>query len=230
MSEIYFQIKSMVVGFRLRPGDRLNESVLSRELGVSRTPLREALNRLVAEGLIEARPGEGFYCRKLDTEGVYALYDLREALEVATVERACKRASEESLAALATWLAEMGMDVSGLTVAEACERDEAFHVKIAELSGNPLLVAELKALNEKIRYLRWVQLDEARLKSTKDGHKKVMQALLARDSEAAINAMRDHISRRLDQVKEAVSKGISSIYMDQTDALTGRVLNSQDVA
>jgi len=230
MSETYDQIKSMVVGFALRPGDRLNESALSKDLGVSRTPLREALNRLVAEGLIDARPGEGFFCRKLDANGVHDLYDLREALEIAAVERACQRASETNLEALAEWLKAEGLEVAGLTVAEACERDEAFHVKIAELSGNPLLVAQLKALNEKIRYLRWVQLDEDKLKSTKAGHRQVMRALLARDTQAAADAMRDHISRRMDQINDAVSKGISNIYMDRTDALTGRILTSEDAA
>lgn len=227
MSEVYFQIKEMVVGFNLRPGDRLNESALSKELGVSRTPLREALNRLVAEGLIEARAGEGFFCRKLDVQGVSDLYDLREVLEVAAVERACDRASDESLAELANWLTAKGLDIHGLTVAQACQRDEFFHLKIAELSGNPLLVAQLTSVNEKIRFLRWVQLDDARLKSTKDGHRKVMQALLARDKAAAVLAMRNHISRRLDQLTDAVSKGISNIYLDQTDALTGRILSEE---
>lgn len=230
MSETYDQIKSMVVGFHLRPGDRLNESALSKDLGVSRTPLREALNRLVAEGLIDARPGEGFFCRKFTAENVHDLYDLREAIEVATVARACERAGDGELTALADWLAAEGLDVAGLTVAEACARDEAFHVKIADMSGNPLLVAQLKSINEKIRYLRWVQLDETRLKSTKAGHREVMQALLDRDIDAATTAMREHIARRMDQINDAVSKGISNIYMDQTDALTGRVLTSEDAA
>eukprot|EP00903_Cladosiphon_okamuranus_P002012 g2010.t1 len=230
MSETYDQIKSMVVGFALRPGDRLNESALSKDLGVSRTPLREALNRLVAEGLIDARPGEGFFCRKLDADGVHDLYDLREALEIATVERACQRASDEDLSSLQDWLLAEGLDVAGLTVAEACARDEAFHVKIAELSGNPLLVAQLQALNEKIRYLRWVQLDADKLKSTKAGHREVMNALLARDAKTAASAMRDHISRRMDQINDAVSKGISNIFMDRTDALTGRILSAEDAA
>lgn len=230
MSETYDQIKSMVVGFALRPGDRLNESALSKDLGVSRTPLREALNRLVAEGLIDARPGEGFFCRRLDAEGVHDLYDLREVLEVAAVERACERASDADLKELADWLSAKGLKVAGLTVAEACERDEAFHVKIAELSGNPLLVAQLKALNEKIRYLRWVQLDEGRLKTTKAGHRNVMSALLARDVTGATIAMRDHISLRMDQINDAVSKGISNIYLDRTDALTGHILSSEDAA
>lgn len=230
MSETYDQIKSMVVGFALRPGDRLNESALSKDLGVSRTPLREALNRLVAEGLIDARPGEGFFCRKLDADGVHDLYDLREALEIAAVERACQRASDEALSGLQDWLLAEGLDVAGLTVAEACARDEAFHVKIAELSGNRLLVAQLQALNEKIRYLRWVQLDADKLKSTKAGHREVMSALLARDAETAASAMRDHISRRMDQINDAVSKGISNIFMDRTDALTGRILSAEDAA
>lgn len=230
MSETYDRIKSMVVGFVLRPGERLNESALSKQLGVSRTPLREALNRLVAEGFIEARPGEGFFGRKLDAEGVHDLYDLREALEVAAVERACRRAGDDDLATLNDWLEAEGMDVTGLTVAEACARDEGFHVKIAELSGNPLLAASLKGVNEKIRYLRWVQMDEDRLKSTKAGHREVMQALMARDASAAAAAMREHIARRMDQINDAVSKGIANIYMDQTDALTGRILKSEDAA
>ncbi|OJJ10743.1 transcriptional regulator [Alphaproteobacteria bacterium AO1-B] len=230
MSKIYDHIKSMVVGFALRPGDRLNESSLSKDLGVSRTPLREALNRLVAEGLIDVRPGEGFFCRKLDPEGVYHLYDLREALEVAAVERACARASNDELTSLSDWLDAEGMDVAGLTVAEACARDEAFHIGIAKLSGNPLLVAQLEALNEKIRYLRWVQMDENRLKSTKNGHRQVMEALINRDGSAATCSIREHIFKRMDQINDAVSKGISNIFMDQTDALTGRILKSEDAA
>ncbi|WP_415715875.1 GntR family transcriptional regulator [Roseibium sp.] len=230
MNDIYDRMKSMVVGFALRPGDRLNESALSKQLGVSRTPLREVLNRLVAEGHVEARPGEGFFCRKLDAQGVHDLYDLREILELAAVGRACRNASDEDLKALENWLVAEGLDVTGLTVAEACERDETFHVRIAELSGNPLLVAKLKDVNEKIRYLRWVQMDESRLKPSKDGHRRVMQSLLARDEDAAVKAMRDHITRRFDQINDAVSKGISNIFMDQTDALTGRILKSEDAA
>lgn len=230
MNDTYDRIKQMLVGFSLRPGDRLNESALSKDLGVSRTPLREALNRLVAEGFIETRPGEGFFCRRLDAQNIRDLYDLREVLECATVDRACRVASDEDLAALDDWLTAKGLDVTGLTVAEACERDEAFHLKIAELSGNPLLVDALKSVNEKIRYLRWVQLDQNQLKSTKNGHRLVMKSLKEREAEAASRAMRDHISRRMDQIEDAVSKGISNIYLDQTDALTGRVLGAEDAA
>lgn len=228
MSEVYEQLKSMTVGFAFRPSDRLNEGALARDLGVSRTPLREALNRLVAEGLIDARPGEGFFCRGLTPETVFHLYDLREALELAAVTRACARASDAALSDLADWLTAEGLDVTGLTVGEACARDEEFHMRIAGLAENPVLSAQLGRINEQIRYLRWVQLDPARLKSSKDGHRRVMQALLDRDADAATTAMQAHISRRLDQITDAVSKGISHIYMDRTAELTEAVIKGTD--
>ena len=68
VEDIYGRLKAMVVGFGIRPGERLNEVALSRELGASRTPLREALNRLMAERLVEFRPGAGFFCRALEPQ------------------------------------------------------------------------------------------------------------------------------------------------------------------
>ena len=83
VDDIYDQVKAMAVSFRLRPGDRLNEVALSRDLGVSRTPLREALNRLVAERLFDFRPGQGFFCRPLDAQSVFDLFELRQIIESA---------------------------------------------------------------------------------------------------------------------------------------------------
>ena len=80
VDDIYEQVKAMAVSFRLRPGDRLNEVALSKELGVSRTPLREALNRLVAERLFDFRPGQGFFCRPLDAQSVFDLFELKAAV------------------------------------------------------------------------------------------------------------------------------------------------------
>ncbi|HSG95230.1 MAG TPA: GntR family transcriptional regulator, partial [Afifellaceae bacterium] len=65
----------MAVEYRFKPGERLNESDLSKGLGVSRTPLREALNRLVAEGYLAFRPGQGFFCRGLSPSDLFDLYD-----------------------------------------------------------------------------------------------------------------------------------------------------------
>ena len=133
---LYSRLKSKVVGFDIRPGERLNEVALARELGVSRTPLREALNRLVAERLVEFRPGAGFFCRMLEPQAIFDLYEMRQVLEVTAVRLAVVRASDEELIALRDEFRQRGQDVTGLTIAQAAERDEAFHIGIARASGN----------------------------------------------------------------------------------------------
>ena len=227
VEDIYRRVKQMAVTYRLRPGERLNEVALSRALGVSRTPLREALNRLVAERLLEFRPGSGIFSRALDAQSVFDLYELRQIVECAAVRLACRRASDADLAALRAELIATGLDVAGLTVAEACARDEAFHAQIARLSGNAVLAADLDRINERIRYVRWVSLSMGRIRGSKDEHRRLMEALIARDAEAAEATVSGHIARRMDEVVEVVRQGISTIYMDTTDDLMAKVLTGE---
>jgi DNA-binding GntR family transcriptional regulator len=208
---VYRQLKAMAVDFRLRPGERLNEGVLARDLGTSRTPLREALNRLVAEGMVTLQPGRGFCCRGLDAETVFDLYELRAVLECAAVGLACARATDADIAGLKVTLAAQA-DTAGKTVREVTAGDEAFHVAIAELSGNGELVRQLSGINERIRYIRWIDM-QSRVRTTKGEHRAIMAALAARDASAAVTAMQGHIAKRMDQVVAAVREGYSSIYV-----------------
>src|SRR5262245_39051463 len=90
----------MAVTYGFRPGERLNEVDLARQLHVSRTPLREALNRLVTEGFLTTRLNRGFFGRTLDPNEVFNLYEFRGAVEQAVVLVACERASKQELLAL----------------------------------------------------------------------------------------------------------------------------------
>ncbi len=224
VDEIYEQVKAMAVSFRLRPGDRLNEVALSKDLGVSRTPLREALNRLVAERLFDFRPGQGFFCRPLDVQSVFDLFELRQIIETAAVRAACAKASDEDLHLLMDQLFSTGIDIRGLTVEEAVSRDEAFHLGIANLSGNMELLQTLTRINERIRYIRWISMSLDRVHRSKDEHKRVMQALLDRDPNEAARVLGAHIARRMDQVQDAVRHGISSIYMDGSEDISARII------
>ncbi len=224
VEDIYDRVKQMAVTYRLRPGDRLNEVALSRELGVSRTPLREALNRLVAEKMFDFQPGTGFFCRQLDAQTVFDLYELRDITEIAAARLACARATDAQLAALKDELYATGITVDGLTVAEACARDEAFHIGIARLSGNAVLVAQLERINERIRYVRWVSLSMGQIRKSKDEHIQVIEALIARDEVKAASILGDHISKRMDEVIDVVRQGISTIYMNTIDDLSEMVL------
>ena len=220
---LYSRLKSKVVGFDIRPGERLNEVALARELGVSRTPLREALNRLVAERLVEFRPGAGFFCRMLEPQAIFDLYEMRQVLEVTAVRLAVVRASDEELTALRDEFRQRGQDVSGLTIAQAAERDEAFHIGIAKASGNAAIVEALEQINDRIRFIRWVRM-AARVGPSKAEHRDIIEAMVARRDDRAADAMSAHIGRRMDQVIDAVKEGISNIYMAGSQELLSRVL------
>lgn len=219
---VYRRLKAMAVDFRLRPGERLNEGALARELSTSRTPLREALNRLVAEELVTFQPGRGFCCRTLEAEKVFDLYELRAVLETAAVRLACARASDAGLARLDRIL-EAHVETAGRTVREVVAGDEAFHIALAELSGNGVLVRQITGINDRIRYIRWIDM-QSRVHTTKGEHRQIMAALAARNPERATAAMQGHIGKRMDQVVAAVREGYSSIYMPGQEVLFDRPL------
>ena len=224
VDDIYEQIKAMAVSFRLRPGHRLNEVTLSRDLGVSRTPLRESLNRLVTERLFDFHCGQGFFCRPLDTRCVFELLELRQIIETAAVHTACATASDAELQMLHDDLYSTGIDITGLTVEEAVSRDEAFHLGIAPLSGINELVQTLIRINERIRYIRWIFMSKDRVHRSKDKHKRVMQALMIRDADEVAHVLGAHISKRMDQVQDAVRHGISSIYTEGSEDISTRIV------
>lgn len=225
VDHLYRQLKDMAVRFRIRPGARLNEVALARELNASRTPLREALNRLVAERLIDFQPGRGFFCRELDAPTVFALYEMRAILEEAAIRRACERATDADIAALRTNEFSAQRDYSGVTIGEATAADEAFHLAIAGLSANEELERTLAGINDRIRFIRWVDMN-ASVARSKSEHDAIMAALAARDADRAAAAMRLHIARRMDQIVAAVREGFSNIYVAGPDELAARRIDT----
>lgn len=221
VEEAYVRLKERAVNFQFRPGERINEIGLSRELAVSRTPLREALNRLVTEHLIDFKPGLGFFCRELDAQSVYELYELREILELSAVRKACESASDADLKALNEDLLANGLSYVGKTVREVTERDEAFHVAIAELSGNHELALHLAQINQRIRFIRWLDM-ASRVKETKGEHRAIMEAMLDRDADRAAEILGKHIRRRMDQIVVSVKESFSNIYMAGPEELFDR--------
>lgn len=223
VNDVYMRLKDMAVTFQVRPGERINEVALSREFQVSRTPLREALNRLVAEHLIEFRPGAGFFCRALDPKTIFELYELRSILEVSAVRIACERGTKERIAALRDQLFESGLKTANRTIAEVTEGDEAFHIEIAGIAGNDELVRQLSQINDRIRFIRWVDM-ASRVGTTKGEHVRILEALEARDADTAAAVMQSHIEKRMDQIVDAVKEGYSNIYMNGPEDLFGRIV------
>src|SRR5438105_9279723 len=124
VDRVYEQLKAMAVSYEFKPGERLNEGELAKRLGVSRTPLREALNRLATEGFLRFSPGKGFFCRELDPKEIYDLYQLRKALEVGGIKLAVQQASETGITALERFLADTGPEAGGRSTEELVKLDE----------------------------------------------------------------------------------------------------------
>ncbi|MEE9428534.1 MAG: GntR family transcriptional regulator [Paracoccaceae bacterium] len=222
VDKAYVQLRKMAVNFEFKPEERLNESALSARFGASRTPLREALNRLVAEGLLTFKHGSGFYCRALNPTRVLELYEARSAIETEVVIRAVERASDAEVQSVVAYIddTEHTYDTTS-DLSQLLEMDEEFHIRLAELANNAELLRILKNLNGRIRYVRLINLkilyaenqtvfDEGAKLSA---HRKIIEAIVRRDTDAAVAALRNHIERRREETTEAVRIAYSELYV-----------------
>ncbi len=211
---LYEAVRDMAIAFELKPGERIVEGALAERLGASRTPLREALNRLVAENYVVFRPGVGFFCRDLDPKEIFDLYELRLIIEAAAADLACTRASDVEIAELIARHRSWTTGYAECTSRELVANDEAFHEDIAALSGNRELVLRLRNINGRIRFVRWIDAD-AHLATTRGEHATLLDALSRRDKEACRNTLFTHIAKRQDQIMDAVRTSLSRIYMPE---------------
>ncbi|MGI9371597.1 MAG: GntR family transcriptional regulator [Hyphomicrobiales bacterium] len=212
VGQIYRTLREMTVNFSLRPGERINEVALARELGVSRTPLREALNRLVAESFIDFEPGRGFVCRKLSVADVYDLYQMRIAVETFSVRMAVEKASDNELARIADFWEHASGD-AGYSLEQMLAYDEHFHESIAALTENKELMRTLKNINARIRFFRWVDMEERRPR-TRTETRDIIAAMQKRDADNAVHLMQAHISRRSDEIADALKECYAKLFLD----------------
>jgi DNA-binding GntR family transcriptional regulator len=213
VARVYERVKAMAVGYELKPGERVNEVEIARRLGASRTPLREALNRLSAEGLLRCSPGKGYFCRDLDVDEVFQLYELRKTIEAAAVRLAVARARDEDIDALLAFLAGTGPDPGNRSTAGLVELDETFHERLIAMSGNRQMLRVLENVNARIRFVRWIDMDRGDRRKTQVEHADVLRALKRRDATRCVALLEKHIDRRQDEISAALKEGYAQIYM-----------------
>ncbi len=210
---VYLAVRELLVAFRIRPDERINESALARQLSTSRTPLREALNRLAAEGFLRLSEGRGFHCASFHPQGVLDLYELRQALEVEAVRLAGDRATPDQLVALREQI-ESGAEEyrAGTNTEQLLKHDELFHTQLVSLSANAELSRQLDLVNARIRFFRWVDLD-GREGLNVDAHLCIVAALQAGDTESAVRLVRAHVERGQEEAAAAVGRAWSRMMM-----------------
>ncbi|WP_445504567.1 GntR family transcriptional regulator [Microvirga sp. G4-2] len=194
---IHAQIRDDIVTLRLKPGVRLSENELSLRFGTSRAPVREALIRLVEEGLIEVLPQRGSFVSRISLASMQRARFVREALEIAIVRRAAERglstqAREHALASLGEQEEAQG-DPERFTLA-----DDAFHRALADDIGIAQIWSVLEREKSQFDRIRFLSLPARTPVTTLIAqHKDILNAITQRDPEAAEAAMRIHLSEVL---------------------------------
>jgi DNA-binding GntR family transcriptional regulator len=201
-ARVYAQIKNLILCNEVMPGQKLHHQELSDRLGVSRTPVREALTRLVQEGYVSFLPNRGFTCKEIRLQEAEELYDLREALEAFAVERAVYNLTDNALQALSVKMNVYGADVRRRFSRDRLIYDQDVHLQIARLSGNDTLIRALTQVFERIILKRRTDglYDPARGVTAHEEHLQLLQAMKERDAARAVGILRAHIRAGRDHV------------------------------
>ena len=208
--DAYSALRDAILNGRLKPGIRIVEAEIARQMGISRAPVREAIRKLEQDGLVRYVPRRGAVVVKLSLDEVRDVYYLRAHLEAYAARLAAARVTDEDLAALKTLIDQMTEcanrdDMQGLIAA-----DVAFHARICRISGSKRLPVLWDSLNPH----SWTLLTSH--KSTRftpreiaERHHSILDALRARDADRAESTMRSHITILADEVLTRLDKEVN---------------------
>lgn len=199
---VYDRLKNDIFDFRLLPGSALSENEIAAQVGVSRTPVREALLRLAREGFVERHAKSGWSVKALDFEHFEHLYDVRVILELAALAKLCAGDHGTALEGLkSVWLVPPGERRSGPI--EVGQLDEAFHATLVRAAGNPELARIHEDITERIRIIRRLDFTQPeRIARTYDEHAAILRAVLARKAPQASLLLRSHIEQSKLEVRK----------------------------
>lgn len=196
-------LRERAMRYEFRPGERINEQALGREFGISRPPLREALNRLVAEGFLGFVMNRGFFRKSITVEEVFDLYQVRIALERRALYLAVGRALNADIAALDAFWAGVQSKAAELSAADLLLADEEFHRRMVALAGNKELSAFLEQVTRRIHVARYIDLEQSDWNERAfQAHRNLVRLLAERDVDGVLAALTEHIDMSL---KRAVS-------------------------
>jgi len=207
------RLREMIVQGQLAPGGRLNERLLCEQLGISRTPLREAIKLLASEGLVTLLPNRGAQVAPLDGVRLAETLAVMGALEALAGELACMHASDAQIAEVAALHAEMVTKHARGDLASYFRHNQAIHLKIVEASGNATLANTYRQLNANVLRARYMaNLSKERWDEAVREHEKILAALTARDVNRLKRLLEDHLAHKLASVPAALTKVPSALH------------------
>lgn len=193
--QAYQKIKARILTAHYEPGRFLQENAICEELEMGRTPVHQALQRLMQEDLLQVIPRKGILIRLESLDEILLALEVRRILKPYCASKAATRLSQVQLAELDEIQAETIAAVERQSKADLLLLDRRFHSFIASAAGNPMIADFLRPVHERLTRLwfqpRWAPSD---FSQTGGEHEAIISAIKSRDAEGAMTAMRDHIT------------------------------------
>lgn len=198
LREVVFNtLRDAILRGELEPGERLMEIQLAEKLGVSRTPVREAIRKLELEGLAMMLPRRGAIVAAITISDLKDVLEVRRVLEGLTIELACKRMTEDELNKLKESGEEFAKAIKEEDLTEIAKRDVAFHDIIYNSSRNQRLIQILNNLREQMYRYRLEYIKDANKRGTLvEEHKSIIESIEAKDATMAKKAIKKHIANQ----------------------------------
>ena len=213
--QVASRLRTMLVEGQIAPGAKLNERELSAQLRVSRTPLREAIKLLAAEGLVDLLPNRGAVAVKLTETDVIDTFELLATLEGMSGELAAQRITDEELAELRALHYEMMACFARRDLSGYYRINARIHTAINDAARNPVLASTYRSINARVQSLRFrTNQNEAKWKNAVAEHERMVEALAAHDAPAMRTVLIEHLNRKRDTVLELLRAG--EIYPAKT--------------
>ena len=187
-------LREAIVNGMLKPGERLMEIQLAEELGVSRTPVREAIRKLELEGFVVMIPRRGTYVADLSIKDINEVFEIRTALDVLAAGLAVERITEDELEQLERLLVEIGELIEEDDADKIVESDSQFHDILYRASRNDRLVGIINNLREQFTRFRSISIQyPGRMQKSVEEHRRLVEAIASRDTDLAQQLAREHM-------------------------------------
>ncbi len=201
---VYENLKKRIITHALKPGDPLNESILSKELKTSKTPVREALQQLEKEGLVENISGKGSFVSKISFQDIREIFEIRELLECEAIKRAVAKVDPDKIKLLKNRFISSESE-NGRAVQGHFKSGDQIHTFIFETLGNNRLMEIYKRLQDHVVRNRIYFFDQShpgRSEESFKEHLEILEAMEAQDPLRAEQAVRNHLRNSLEYVKK----------------------------
>jgi DNA-binding GntR family transcriptional regulator len=198
--KIYERLRALLVGRQILPGQRIPVDQLARSMGVSRTPVLNALKRLAQEWIVVFHPRRGVYARRFTKRQMAALFEVREVLEGLAARLAAARIARDEVARLRKLFWGLDLAPTPAAVRRYIERDRHFHWRLVEIAYNEQLARAMTSVN--MMFFAWQDGLVRPPAETIDEHMAILEALRRRDPDASEAAMRLHIRRSLERLEK----------------------------